>query len=85
MAVLHPPRARQVCAPKRHKHPILGFGRILAFLAKKNFRQMYLGYLVIILGYESLTPVESVIDISSLKAKLGNFSDILLEKLKMFR
>ncbi len=37
MAVLHPARARQVCAPKRHKHPIFGFGRILAFLAKKYF------------------------------------------------
>jgi len=37
MAVLYPARARQVYAPKRHKHPISGFGRILAFLEKKIF------------------------------------------------
>ena len=30
-------RAHQVYAPKRHKHPIFGFGRILAFLVKKYF------------------------------------------------
>ena len=42
MAVLYPARARQVYAPKRHKHPIFGFGRILAFLAKNILRQMCL-------------------------------------------
>ncbi len=42
MAVLYPAHARQVYAPKRHKHPIFGFGHILAFLAKNILRQMCL-------------------------------------------
>ena len=40
--VLYPARARQVYAPKRHKHPIFRFGRILAFFAKNILRQMCL-------------------------------------------
>ena len=70
MAVLHPELARQVYAPKRHKHPIFGFGRILAFLAKTYFASnvpYVCRYLSITLGYESSTPGESLIDISSLK------------------
>ena len=62
MAVVHPARARQVCAPKRHKHPIFGFGRILEFLAKKYFASnvpYVCRYLSIALGYESPTPGES--------------------------
>ena len=62
MAVLHLARARQVCAPKRHKHPIFGFGRILAFLAKKYFASNVpdvCRYLVIALEYGSPTPGES--------------------------
>ncbi len=42
MAVFHPARARPVYAPKRHKHPIFGFGRILAFLEKYILRQICL-------------------------------------------
>ncbi len=70
MVVLHPARARQVCAPKRHKHPIFGFWRILAFLAKKYFAQMCLmcaDTWRARAGYESSTPGESLIDISSLQ------------------
>ena len=62
MVVLHPARARQVCAPKRHKHPISGFCRILAFLAKQYFgsNMPYVcRYLATALGYESPTPDES--------------------------
>ncbi len=70
MAVLYPARARQVYAPKRHKHPIFGFGRILAFLAKNILRQMCLmcaNTWRARAGYESSTPGESLIDISSLQ------------------
>ena len=70
MTVVHPSRGRPVYAPKRHKHPISGFCRILAFLAKNNFASNVPNvcrYLAITLGYESPTPGESLIDISSLQ------------------
>ncbi len=70
MILLHPPRECPVYAPKGHKHLIFGFGRILAFFAKKYFAPnvpYVCRYLSITLGYESSTHGESLIDISSLQ------------------
>ena len=66
--------ASRACAPsictQKAQNPICEFGRILAFLAKKYFASnvpYVCKYVAIALGYESPTPGESLIDISSLQ------------------
>ena len=80
-------RVHPVYAPKRYKHSIFRFGRILAFLAKKIFCVKCALCVQILSDHSRIwKPNTWWVFWSTFhpSKKLENFSEILLEKLKIF-